>query len=110
MMAFSTTAASAATYAAFNVQGHYDQYTLLIPAMTSQTTLAFHVAASESGTYYPLYHAPTSASAPTLVQIASGITGIAVGLPNTLGQYFKIERVATPVDTATTFKIICKGT
>ena len=106
---FTVTAASAATYASFDVGGNWDAYTLIIPAMTSSTTLAFGVSDSNTGTYRSLYHAPTSASAPTLVQIASGITNVAVGLPN-LGQYFRIERVATPVDTATTFTVLCKGT
>lgn len=108
-LVFSKTAASGVTYCSFDVGGAYAAYTLLIPAMTSGTTLAFDVAGTASGTYYPLYHAPTSASAPTLVQIASGLTAVAVGLPNTLGQYFRVQRVATPSDTATTFTVICKG-
>jgi hypothetical protein len=108
-MVFTKSAASAITYCTFDVGGAYSQYTLLVPAMTSGTTLAFEVAGSDEGTYYPLYHTPTIASAPVQVQIASGLTGVAVGLPNTLGQYFRVQRVATPTDTATTFTVICKG-
>ena len=107
--AFTVTAASAATYATFNVGGAWDSYTLIVPAMASASTLAFRVSDADGGTYRTLYHAPTSASAPTLVQIASGLTAVAVGLPNTLGQFFQIERVATPVDTASTFIVLCKG-
>lgn len=107
--AFTATASSGTTAVSFDVGGAWDNYTLIIPAMTSGTTLVFHVSDAADGTYYPLYHAPTIASAPVLVEIASGITAAAVALPNTLGRYFKVERVATPTATASTFKVLCKG-
>jgi hypothetical protein len=107
--AFSATAASGTTAVSFDVGGAWDKYTLIIPAMASGTTLAFQVSDTADGTYYPLYHAPTIASAPVLVQIASGLTAVAVELPNSLGRFFKVERVATPTSTASTFNILCKG-
>jgi hypothetical protein len=108
--AFSATAASAATYCSFDVGGAYDSYTLVIPAMTSGTTHALEVSDASDGTYYKLYHAPTSASAPTEILIQSALTAVGVGLPNTLGRYFRIRRETVPSATSVTYKILCKGT
>lgn len=108
-LAFSQNAASAATYCSFDVGGAYDAYTLIIPAMTSGTTLTFEVSDKSDGTYYTLYHAPTIASAPAQVIIQSAVTLVAVGLPNTLGQYFRIKREDVPSATSAVYKVLCKG-
>ena len=108
-LAFSATATSGVTYVSFDVGGSYNAYTLLVPAMTSGTTLAIEVSDSAAGTYRTLYHAPTSASAPTAVEIPSGVTNAAVGIPSTVGQYFRLKHVNLCSLTANTFKILCKG-
>jgi len=107
--AFSGTITSAATSVSFDVGGAWDSYTLVIPAMASGSAMGFRVSDSAAGTYYPLYHAPTIASAPVAVSIASGITACAVGIPNTLGRYFQVYLTTATADTAYTFKVLCKG-
>lgn len=109
-LAFTATAASGATYCSFDVGGAYDAYTLVIPAMTSGTTLNLEVSDTADGTYYPMYLPQSLTSAPVAVEYASSITGCAIQLPNGIGQYFRIKRVATPTATASTFKVLCKGT
>ena len=46
-----------------------------------------------------------------LLNLPKGITFRIAPLKgkNTLGQYFRVQRVATPTDTETTFTVICKG-
>jgi hypothetical protein len=107
--AFSGTIASAATAVSFDVGGSWDSYTLIVPAMTSGSAMGFRVSDSADGTYVGLYHAPTLASAPVAVTLASGITNCAVGLPNTLGRYFQVYLTTATVDTPYTFKVLCKG-
>ena len=107
--AYTGTIASAATSVSFNVGGAWDSYTLVIPAMTSGSAMGFRVSDKADGTYYPLYHAPTIASAPVAVSIASGLTNCAVGLPNTMGQFFQVYLTTATVDTPYTFKVLCKG-
>jgi hypothetical protein len=107
--AYSGRIASAATSVSFDVGGSWDSYALVIPAMTSGSAMGIRVSDKADGTYYPLYHAPTIASAPVAVSIASGITNCAVGLPNTLGQYFQVYLATATADTAYTFKVLCKG-
>ena len=106
--AFSGTIASAATAVSFDVGGSWDSYTLIVPAMASGSAMGFRVSDAADGTYYPLYHAPTIASAPVAVSIASGITNCAVGLPQ-MGRFFQVYLATATVDTPYTFKVLCKG-
>lgn len=110
VMAYTKTMTSGATELTFTVAGGFDSYLLVVPTMTSGTDIRIKVSDSSTGTFRTLYHSPTVATAaPTVFNIPSSVTNMAVNLPF-VGQNFQVSLTTAMTATAAEFKVICKGT
>jgi hypothetical protein len=82
-------------------------YAIKIPSMPSGTELRFKVCNDVDGDYYPLYHAPTVATAlPTVVNIGSAVCNCIVNLPPIPAEYLWIHLVTAPSETCSTFEVL----
>jgi len=103
---FTVTMASGATFSsAIDLSGSWGKTALHVPSMTSGTDVRLQVSDSLTGTFVPLYHAPTVATAaPTVINIASSITNcvVPVVIP---ARYVRVQLTTITTASINVFKV-----
>lgn len=100
-----TIASGAALSSEIDLGGRWDNTSLVIPTMASNSQIHLQVSPTSGGTYRRVYD--KTLGTPADYSILSGVTSRVVSLP--VGyRYVKIETTAT-MDSGQSFNIICGG-
>jgi hypothetical protein len=103
---FPVTIASAGTLSSeIDLGGRWDNTSLIIPTMASNSQIHFQAATTSGGTYRRVYD--KTLGTPADFSVLSGVTSRIVSVPVGF-RYVKVETTAT-MDSGQSFEIICGG-